>query len=296
MVETENTTFQNPVKINAGRKALAHIPIELAAMGAERPLLITTKALSKKRAVPKVVDGLMDSGLSLGVYDGVGEHARLETVLDLALLFEDGGFDAIMTLGSGPVMHTAKALNVAVTEKTRELAPFGANGNVKIGRLKPYIAIPARWGDGYETTSTALVEDLTFSSLMLMPDLVIVDPEIFVPETPLAAISGAMAALTHAAEGIVGPVKNPFADAYGCTAIRMIMLHFTETLHGKGGWEDARCTVAAADTMAASVFSNVGPGLTHRLAQTITSKNTLSAGTLHGHSATLRTGSSFDPG
>ena len=282
MVETENTTFQNPVKINAGRKALAHIPIELAAMGAERPLLITTKALLKKRAVPKVVDGLMDSGVSLGVYDGVGEHARLETVLDLALLFEDGGFDAIMTLGSGPVTHTAKALNVAVTEKTRELAPFAANGNGKIGRLKPYIAIPAKWGDGYETTSTALVEDLTFSSLMLMPDLVIVDPEIFVPETPLAAISGAMAALTHAVEGIIGPVQNPFADAYGCTAIRMIMVHFTESLHGKGGWEDARCTVAAADTMAASVFSNVGPGLTHRLAQTITSKNSCPLGLCMG--------------
>lgn len=282
MIETENTAFQSPVKINAGRKALAHVPVELAAMGAERPLLITTKALGRKRGIPKVVDGLRDSGLSLGIYDGIGEHARLKTVLDLAQLFEDGGFDAIMALGSGPVMHTAKALNVAVTEKTQELAPFTVKGDRKIGRLKPYVAIPATWGDGYETTSTAFVEDLLLSSLMLMPDLVIVDPEVFVPEEPLAAISGAMAALTHAVEGFIGPEKNPFADAYGCTAIRMIMLHFANTLNGEREWKTARCAVAAADTMAGCVFSNVSPGLTHRLALTIASKTACPLGLCMG--------------
>jgi alcohol dehydrogenase len=156
MVEPENNTFLSPVKINAGRKALAHIPFELGAMGAERPLLITTKVLGKKTAIPRVIDGLRGSSVPLGIYDDVGDHASLETVLSLTELFQDGGFDAIIALGSGSVMHTAKILNLAVTEKIQDLVPFTAKGDRTIERLKPYMAIPASSGDGYETTSMAL--------------------------------------------------------------------------------------------------------------------------------------------
>jgi alcohol dehydrogenase len=124
MMEPKSNTFQSPVKINAGLKALAHIPVELAAMGAERPLLVTTKILAKKKVVSRVVAELRDSGMPLGIYDGLDEHARLKTVLHLAELFQDGGFDAIIALGGGSVMHTAKALNLAVTKNTRDLAPF----------------------------------------------------------------------------------------------------------------------------------------------------------------------------
>ena len=128
MVEPENNTFLSPVKINAGRKALAHIPFELAAMGVERPLLITTKVLGKKTATPRVIDGLRGSSVPLGIYDDVGDHVRPETILRLTELFQDGGFDAIIALGSGSIMHTAKILNLAVTEKTQDLVPLRRKG------------------------------------------------------------------------------------------------------------------------------------------------------------------------
>ncbi len=272
MVEPDTEVFQNPVKINVGTKALAHLPFELAAMGAQSPLLITTKRLGKKKAVRKVVDGLKDSGLPLGVYDGLDEHTHLDAVLELAKLFKEGGFDAILALGSGSVMHTAKALNIAVTENTRDLVPFSVTGDRIMGHLGPCVAIPAKWGDGYETTSKAFVENLGFSSLMLMPDLVVVDPDVFEPEAPLEAISGAMVAFTHAVEGFVGVQKNRFVDAYARTAIQTIMQYLIPTLNGERGWKFARSAVAAADTMAGCVFSNVAPGVTHRLSRTVAQK------------------------
>ena len=272
MVEPENNTFISPVKINAGRKALAHIPFELAAMGAERPLLITTKVLGKKRAIPRVIDGLRGSGVPLGIFDDIGDHARLKTVLRLMEVFQDGGFDAIIAVGSGAVMHTAKTLNLAVAKNTGDLVPFTVKGDHTIERLKPYMAIPASSGDGYETTSTAFLDDLAFSSLEFMPDVVVVDPEVFVPEDPLKIISGAMPALTHAVEGFVGPGKNPFADAYAYTAIRMIVHRLADAIGGGRRWKAARSAVAAAETMAGCVFSNVRPGLTHLLATAVSRK------------------------
>jgi alcohol dehydrogenase len=272
MVETENDSFQSPVKINAGKKALAHIPNELAAMGAERPLLITTKALGKKTAILKVTDGLKDSSVPLGIYDGIGDTARLETVLRLAELFYDGGFDAIMALGGGSVMHTAKALNLAITENAKDLGPFTVKGDRTITRLKPYMAIPAASGDGYETTKMAFVEDFAFSSRNLMPDLVVVDPEVFSPEDPLKTLSSALAALTHAVEGFVGSEKNPFVDAYAHTAIQVIMHHLLDAVGGERRWKAARAAVATAETMAGCAFSNVNPGVTHLLAMAISGK------------------------
>ncbi len=272
MMEPKNNTFQSPVKVNAGLKALAHIPVELAAMGAERPLLITTKILAKKKAISRVMDGLRDSGMPLGIYDGLGEHARLKTVLHLAELFQDGGFDAVMALGGGPVMHTAKALNLAVSENTRDLTAFAVDGDATIGHLKPFMAIPAASGDGYETTSRAFVEDLPFESSNLMPDLVVVDPVVFMREPPLNVISAAMTALTHAVEGFVGPEKNPFTDGYAHTAVRILMQHLVDALSDDRGWRNARSHVATAETMAGTVFSNVSPGLTHVLAAAVAEK------------------------
>ena len=66
MAEREKSGFQSPLKINAGGKALAHIPVELAAMGAQTPLLVTTKAFANKTAIPGIMDGLRDSGTPLG--------------------------------------------------------------------------------------------------------------------------------------------------------------------------------------------------------------------------------------
>ncbi len=280
MHKPESTSFVSPVKINSGRKALAHIPFELAALGAERPLLITTE-IHGKRPVRRVTDALRDSGVTLGIYDGIGERPQMKTVLHLARLFQDGGFDAIIALGSGSVMHVAKALNLAVVENAQDLTPFAEKGDRRIRRLNPCMAIPAGMGDGYETTSTALVEGMVFSSVNLIPDIVVVDPVVFETEAPLTVISGAMIALTHAMEGVAGPRKNPFVDAYAHTAIRMIIHHIADAVDGRR-WRQARAGLAGAEVMAGCAFSNVNPGLTHLLGEVIGQRCAFSDGLCMG--------------
>jgi len=116
------------------------------------------------------------------------------------------------------------------------------------------------------------VDNLAFSSQLLMPDVVVVDPEVFAPEDPLKVMPCAMSALTHAVEGFVGPAKNPFVDAYAYTAIQTIVHHLADAIGGGRRWKAARSTLAAAETMAGCVFSNVRPGLTHLLATAASQK------------------------
>lgn len=126
------------------------------------------------------------------------------------------------------------------------------------------------------------MDDLAFSSMFLMPDVVTVDPEVFIPEDPLKAMSGAMSALTHAVEGFVGPFKNPFVDAYAHTAIQTIVHHLEEAIGGGRRWKVARSAVAAAETMAGCAFSNVPPGLTHVLGMAVGRKAVYSEGICMG--------------
>ena len=281
MVEPENIEFVSPVKINSGKKALAHIPFELAALGAEKPLLVTTKTLVKKKQAGKVVDALRASGLTMGIFDGIGERARLDTVMRLRELFQDADFDSVIALGSGAVMDTAKALIVAVTENTRDLAPFALEGDRLIGRTKPYMAIPASSGNGDETTPSAFVDEMVFSSVFLMPDIVVVDPCMVAPEDPMKVISGTMAALTHAVEGVTGPFRNPFVDAYAHTSIRMIAHHFVDAVK-QPRQKDSRSALVCAEAMAGCAFSNVKPGLAHLLGKAVEPEAVFPAGICMG--------------
>jgi alcohol dehydrogenase class IV len=144
------------------------------------------------------------------------------------------------------------------------------------------MALPAFSGDGYETTANAFMEELAFLSSNLMPDLVVVDPALFIREVPLNVISAAMTALTHAAEGFAGPEKNPFTDGYAHTAIRILVQHLADALSDDRGWRRARSRVATAETMAGTVFSNVRPGLTHVLAAAVAQKTGSSPGLCMG--------------
>jgi len=49
----DNYEFYCPVKINSGNRALEHLPVELDALNATKPLVITDKKIAKKGLIKK---------------------------------------------------------------------------------------------------------------------------------------------------------------------------------------------------------------------------------------------------
>ena len=128
-------------------------------------------------------------------------------------MFRDGGFDAIIALGSGPVVHTAKIVNLAVTENTEDLDPFVFEGPQTIKRQKPLMVIPATAGDGWEYTPVAFVDDRVFSSPFMMPRIVVSDSAAVLEEDALKVISAGMNALITGGRGLCQPMEESFC---GC--------------------------------------------------------------------------------
>jgi alcohol dehydrogenase len=73
-----------------------------------------------------------------------------------------------------------------------------------------------------------------------------------------------LAALAHAVEVYTGSDKNPLADAYAYTAIQLIMEHLVNVIRDQRD-RNGRLSLANAHVMAGCAFSNVAPGVAHKL-------------------------------
>ncbi|KPA11718.1 iron-containing alcohol dehydrogenase family protein [Candidatus Magnetomorum sp. HK-1] len=263
MQESTNIEFICPVKTNAGKKALDHIPIELKALDAERPIVITDQETANKGLSKYMVKAFKDSGMHFGLYEGVPKTADSKTIRNLSQKFLYKGFDAIIAMGGGAAMDTAKGLNMVVSGKPEDLSLFAGVDKIQ-NRLMPLIAVPTAWGNGFEITKYAFVDNKAYASHHLMPDLVVIDPVLFkAPDTKLMA-STAMIALTHSLEACINPNGNEFIDCYAHSAIQHIKEYLPEALANPKN-KQANMRVANASAMAGCAFSNVSPGMVHRL-------------------------------
>jgi len=255
--------FICPVKTNAGKKALDHIPVELKALDAERPLVITDQLTADKGLSKHIISAFKDSGMQFGLFEGVPKTADVKTIRNLSQKFLYKGFDSIIALGAGAAMDIAKGLNIVVSGKPDDINLLAGVNKIK-HRLLPFVAIPTAWGNGFEITRYAFVENKSYTSHFLMPDLVVIDPVLFKnPEIQLMA-STAMIALTHSLEACIYPYGNEFINSYAHAAIQHIKNCLPKAINNPKNKKD-NMGIGNAVAMAGCAFSNVSPGMVHRL-------------------------------
>jgi len=255
--------FICPAKTNAGKKALDHIPVELKALDAEHPIVITDQLTADKGLSKHFINAFKDSGMPFGLYEGVPKTADVKTIRNLSQKFLYKGFDSIIALGAGAAMDIAKGLNIAVSGKPDDLNLLAGVNKIN-HRLLPFIAIPTAWGNGFEITRHAFVETKVYTSHFLMPDLVVIDPVLFKSPEIQLMVSTAMIALTHSLEACIHPNGNEFINAYANAAIQYIKDCLPNALKNLKN-KEANMGIVSAAAMAGCAFSNVSPGMIHRL-------------------------------
>ena len=253
--------FTCPAKFNSGNKALEHLPAELAGFNSVKPLVVTSEKTVGRKALRTLISSLGDSGMTLGVFDGVTDTADRALIENLKKTCLEKEYDAIVALGGGKVADVAKVLNLAVSLKLPDARRLSTETPVsgRPGRLRPLVLIPTAEADGLETSGSAHLEGMVFSSMNLAPGLVVIDPRLTRTTNAKALAAAGLAALGRAVEAHIDPGSNPFRDAYSFTAIRFIM----ENLPGavkKPGDTKACLAIANAAAMSGCAFSNTGAG------------------------------------
>jgi|BarGraNGADG00211_3_1021988.scaffolds.fasta_scaffold00761_2 alcohol dehydrogenase len=112
--------FTCPVKTNSGNKALEHLPVELANLNAVKPIIITSVEAVGRKAIQTLTNAFGDSGMTMGLFDGVTGTADLTLIENLKIIYIEKQYDAVIALGGGTVVDAAKVLNLAVSLKAAD--------------------------------------------------------------------------------------------------------------------------------------------------------------------------------
>src|SRR5882724_8110055 len=172
--------------IRFGRGVTREIGMDLAEMNAKRVMVLTDPNLAKLSPVATVLESLRDNRISCSLFDRVHVEPTDVSFRDAIDFATEGDFDALVAVGGGSTIDTAKAANLYSTHPADFLdyvnAPIG-KGLPPPGPLKPLIAIPTTAGTGSETTGTAVFDFLEkrvktgIAHRYLKPTLGIIDPD-----------------------------------------------------------------------------------------------------------------------
>jgi hydroxyacid-oxoacid transhydrogenase len=266
------------------------VGMDLADMGTPRALVITDPRLRQMRPVETVLESLQANGIAYALYDRVRVEPSEESFLDAIEFARQCDFGAIVAVGGGSTMDTAKAVNLYTTYPPEDFLdyvnpPIGKGLPVP-GPLKPFIAIPTTAGTGSETTGVAIF-DLTrmhvktgIASRRLKPTLGLLDPEnTRTMPTQVAAATG-LDVLSHAIESytampysdralperpLARPAyqgSNPISDVWSLQALRMVARYLVRAVEDPSD-DEARANMLLASAYAGIGFGNSGVHLPH---------------------------------
>jgi hydroxyacid-oxoacid transhydrogenase len=186
------------------------VGMDLADLGVKQALVLIDAVVAKLATGDVVRNSLDAAGVRFCIYDRVRVEPTDESFLDAITFAKQHTFDAIVAVGGGSTIDTAKAVNLYVTYPPADFLdyvnpPIGKGLPVP-GPLKPLIAIPTTAGTGSETTGVSIFDlkrmhaKTGIANRRLKPTLGLLDPDnTRTMPGPVAASSG-LDILSHAIE------------------------------------------------------------------------------------------------
>ena len=261
------------VQIVAGHQVLEKIPELLKKLDASTPMIITDKGITGAGLIDLVKEAI-DGRIKVAVVeDDVPADSDLLTVTRIADRYRENRCDAIIAVGGGSVLDTAKGVNILVSEGSNDLMKFSGSGALK-RPLKPFIAVPTTSGTGSEVTLVAVVADhekqlkMIFTSNFLLPDAALLDSRMTMTLPPAITAATGMDAITHAIEAYTCLAKNPLSDSHAVGAIELISRNLLNVVKNPDD-KEGRLALAIGANLAGIAFSNSMVGMVHTLGHSV---------------------------
>jgi alcohol dehydrogenase class IV len=243
----------------------------LAQLGLTRPFLVTDPFMVASGYCERIESQLDEAGLAWARFgDSVPDPTTDSVEMALAQLRE-GDFDAIVALGGGSSMDTAKAVAV-MADRKGPMRDYKVPVQIDTGL--PVIAIPTTAGTGSEATRVAVITDTETQEKMLcmglglLPVAALVDFELSMTMPYRLTADTGLDSLCHALEAFVSRKANPFTDSVALTAMNTIY-HTLPTACAEPGDRAAREAMMLAACQGGIAFSNASVTLIHGMSRPI---------------------------
>ena len=253
-----------------GRGARKELANELKTRGFYNVLVVTDRSLLECGVAGKVIEVLDRAGIEYTVYADVKPNPTVWNVQNGVNVCRECGANAIVAVGGGSAMDTAKGISIIMTNPDKyDVVSLNGLSNT-INKGMPMIALPTTHGTAAEVTINYVITDEERQVKMVcvdphdIPLVAIVDSELMESLPKSIAASTGMDALTHAVEGYITKAHNTMSDMFHMRAIELIFENLPAAVNEKD--PKAIENMALAQYIAGMGFSNVGLGIVHSMA------------------------------
>ena len=274
MINNELTwAHYQPVRIICSSDGLSLLP-EL--LSGSKVLLVTSQGFISRGVVKQIQQVLAPKKVI--VFAEVAPNPELELLDSLAQRFRDKGIEAVIGLGGGSALDSAKVLAAII--HTQEKQPlqrkFLENIPLAIESSLPLITIPTTAGTGAEVTPFATVwHRQTHSKFSLTGDFMYPHATLLVPELTLSlpwneTLNTGLDTLSHSLESLWNVNRTPVTELYAEKSIALLSKYFMVALE-KPDDVVARQAMQTASVLAGLAISVTRTAIAHSISYPLTS-------------------------
>lgn len=237
-----------------------------------------SRTLEKTELFREILQSLHDAGVQVVPLVTISHEPEVEDVDEAVtelLAFEPKEGDLIIAVGGGSAIDLAKAVSALVTNRQGEsvvdfLEGVGKGLTIEQQPL-PLMVMPTTAGTGSEATKNAVISSYkpafkkSLRSNLMLPKVVLVDPELTVSASPKVTSHTGMDAITQLLESYLSKRAKPIPQALCVQGLKLAVPAIVESVE-MGHFRWARESMSHAALLSGMALANSGLGMAHGVA------------------------------
>jgi alcohol dehydrogenase class IV len=221
MASPEGLALAPSARVWQGAGVLARAGEVAALAGWRRVLIVTDPGIAGLPLLARLQESLAASGVATDVFAEVAADPPVAMVQ--AALAKAGTPEAVVSLGGGSSIDTAKALAACLAEGRGPASLAEAPP----ARALPHLAVPTTAGTGAEASNSAILTDeagrkRAIIAECLPPGYVLLDPEVLAGQPRGLVVACGLDALSHGLESLVSKQGGAASRMFSRECIRLV--------------------------------------------------------------------------
>jgi alcohol dehydrogenase class IV len=270
-----------PLRLFHGPDSLAMLPRELDRLGSRRAVVFCGASLARQAAALDVIGAAAGDRLA-GVYDQVQAHSPLPAVEAAARELERHCADAVIAVGGGSAVVTARAASILLAERgdAREMCTARDDGGVLrspklLASKLPQLVIPTTPTTAIVKAGSAVLDPVDGKRLALFDPktraaAVFVHPALIATPPRQLVASASLNTLAMALEGLMSRAGDPFSDGLLMHAVRLLARHLPNS--GRSDDLSIRSELMIASLLCGQGTDHTGAGIAIPLGHAISAR------------------------
>lgn len=267
-----------PRRIVFGWGRRSELPDLIAELGQRAWLVVGSKTLKKKGIIDALATLIRAHRISverLTVISREPEVRDVNSTTKKLIKTGVGEGDVIVAIGGGAAIDLGKAVAAMATNREGDgvqdyLEGVGRGLKIESPPL-PMVAVPTTAGTGSEATKNAVISSYrplfkkSLRSNLMIPDAVLVDPELTVSAPHTVTAHSGMDALTQCIESYISRRAKPVPQTLALQGIQLAVRYLAEAVKQPDS-RPAREAMAHSALLSGIALANSGLGMAHGVA------------------------------